>query len=59
MRIKILRKFFTKKLLCFRCKTEVEKENKPSIDAPYHCLYCDEDMYAFETICSPENKEEF
>ena len=48
-----------KKLLCFRCKTEVEKENKPSIDAPYHCLYCDKDMYAFETICSPENKEEF
>ena len=48
-----------KKLLCFRCKTEFEKENKLFIDAPYHYPYCDEDMYALETIYSPENKEEF
>jgi len=36
------------KKYCNRCKTEVEKEVEPSIDYPYYCPECDENMYEFE-----------
>lgn len=38
------------KRVCRRCGTEVVKETEPTIDYPYYCPECDENMYTFETV---------
>jgi predicted RNA-binding Zn-ribbon protein involved in translation (DUF1610 family) len=36
------------KLVCFRCGTELKEETDKTIDYPYYCPKCDENMYSFE-----------
>lgn len=38
------------KRLCIRCGAMVKRETEKTIDYPFYCPGCDENMYRFETI---------
>ena len=44
--------------VCTRCNSEVEKEKEPSIDYPFYCPNCDENLYEFETSVVASTQKE-